>query len=194
MHKVLFIKPFKVDTSDTEYVIGAFKERFPTSKSSLVANVFKEDYERLSNNPNIDRKFLYCPDIKKLDKIGLLKLLFRLRREKYDVACALISNPVHPSYQGYKNARLMAAFSGAERSIVHFTKSDISLLFSNITKECKIDLARVIVVKKLDIVKYFFSSILSTIFLFGIAAFFLIYVVGGIKFRRALNSLRNKIT
>lgn len=197
MQKTLFIKPFRADINDTESVIGSFKERFPLTKCSLVANVYKENYQRLSNNSKIDQKILYCPNIKKLDKIELLKLIFRLRREKFDVAVALIGEPVYPSYQGYKNARLVAAFSGAKRSIVHFTKSDVNLLFSNITdttKRRKVNLARIVIVKKLDIVKYFFSSVISTVFLFGIVAFFLIFVIGGIKFKRALNSLRNKIT
>ena len=191
--KVLFIKPFQVELSETENMISSFKQRFPGSKCALLANVYRSDYKKLSSNVNIDKKFLYTPDTKSLDISEFLKLIIEFHKEKFDLAVALIGEPDFSAYQGYKKAKLLASFSGAKRILAYSTKEDIETLFLNSKKTRGAPILKTLIMQRIDAIKYIFSTVMRTILLYSIAGFFLIFMLTGIKLRRLLFRVKNSL-
>ncbi len=131
---VLFTTPF----------IKAIKRRYP--ESYIACMVVPRAREILEGNPNVDEVIIYDEDGREKSLLGKLKLIWRLRRSKFDGAFIL-----HRSF----TRALMVALSNVEKRIGYGTKNRGILLtktieepdmpchkieyFLHIAKECGAD-------------------------------------------------------
>ncbi len=114
---ILIIKPYYAGIAETENALGRIRRSSPRAKIHLVANLFERDYQRLQGNPDADEKIFYSPGRNRLTILGLIKLIFSLRRRKFDEAVILVGEPV---YHVYRKAKLLAFFSGARKIKLFF--------------------------------------------------------------------------
>lgn len=91
--KILFIRRDNIgDLVCTTPAIHAVRQKYPDAKIGILVNSYNAD--AIINNPDIDKIYIYekakhVPDKNKLKiYINNLNVLFRIRKEKYDVAIA----------------------------------------------------------------------------------------------------------
>ncbi|MDD4894457.1 MAG: hypothetical protein PHW54_03990, partial [Candidatus Omnitrophica bacterium] len=96
---------------------------YSTAHITLVANLFKHDYDKLYSNQNINEKFFYSPDGNKLGAFATLGLIHKLEKRKFDEVIILIGRP---TYYGYRKAKLLANFSGAKKAKLYFVRTGVS--------------------------------------------------------------------
>jgi len=177
--RILFIKPQRISVEDTEKALKEYKKRYPGSNISILANLLRNDFDRLSQNKTINEKIFYCPDAKKFSVSEQIKLAFKLPKRKYDYAVVLIDEH---NYSGHRKAEMLAFLSGSRKTGKYFVNSQI-----NFNKERAIEKTAI----GRFIVKDIISSTLNVIFLLGVVVFFLVFIVGNLKLRKATYRLRN---
>ena len=118
--KFLIIKPQRIDIEETEAVIGAIKRKYPNSSICLLANLIKQDYEKLVKNIYIDRKLLYQPDKNRFSPVTILKLIFIFWLARFDVALVLSSSIQKKDYSGYRKAKILSLLSCARSRHIYY--------------------------------------------------------------------------
>jgi hypothetical protein len=125
-YKLLIIKPQIVSVLETHKALRYFRFTYPAAEITLIANLFKQDYEALSKTRYIDRDIFYCPEGDKLTFLKTIKLIFKVRPMRFDSTVVLVSEPVP---HRYKKAKLIAIFSGAKKKSQYFIKEKIEESF-----------------------------------------------------------------
>lgn len=108
----LIIKPYSVCLKGAESVIKAIKQKYPNSSIHLFANLFSEDYDKLSKNAFISR--IYKPANNIFSLGAIIKFIFIFWWKRFDVALVLASRNRQPGYNGYRKAKLTAFLSAAK--------------------------------------------------------------------------------
>lgn len=186
---ILVIKPQEVTLAQTESAIRNLRSAFPDAAIALLANVSEREYGDLNRVPFIDEKIYYSPEIKKLTRLEMFKLLFVLPRKRFRTAFVLVG-ATPPGYGGYRRAQILAWLSGSRSRVIYDVLSPAPV--DILRKEDR----RVDVLKKIKGfslllqhgIRWFGSQILFA----GFLLFFLIFIVGGIKVRRMVSNLRGK--
>jgi GT2 family glycosyltransferase/uncharacterized protein YukE len=171
--QALFIKPQRVSADETKRKINDFKKKNPLIKICALANLMREDYERMSSDREllVDEKLFFSPGIKKFDLPEQIKVLFELRRKKLREAIVLVG--VWP-YWGYKLAVILAFLTGAKKIKIQRVRGQAGAKDANITKRSSGVKALV------DVLSFPFRVLMTGI----VVLWFLVFIVGGIQWRK----------
>ena len=115
---LLVIKPFYVSVEQTRQALTHLRNQFGASDITLVANIFHEEFLRLQDCPEANKKILFSPTQHKLTMFRFLRLFFWMNLNYFDRAVILIGPPI---YQGYRKGKLLLLFSGAKSINTYFT-------------------------------------------------------------------------
>lgn len=118
--RILIIKPRCVGIEATEKAIKYARESNLDSHITLAAGLSKEDSIKLIAHNNIDTYISYLQGREKLTVIGILRLFFKLKKDRFDEAVIPVADTVAG---GYRNSRLLAFFSGAGKVRFYFAWS-----------------------------------------------------------------------
>jgi len=181
MEQILVIKPYCVTVEETEKAIGKFRLQYSSARITILANLFPADYQRISQNSNIDDKLLYGPHAKPLTKVELIKLIFNLRRRHYDKAFLLIGDL---TYDDYRKGKLLTFFTKAKESRLYFTRTgQESVLDLFGIKQTRYQFTETLSVTTKGSLALFWSSFM----LIAISILFLIFIVVPMKAKKMLS-------
>ncbi len=117
--KILLVKPQRVTIEHTEETIRIIKRKYPNSSVYLFANLLRQDYEKLSENNNVEKSLIYYQDDSK-PFIRIPKLYIRLFLTRFDMAVTLLSHRQAENYAGYKKARLITMLSNSKNQCAYY--------------------------------------------------------------------------
>jgi len=117
--KILLIKPYKITIEDTGETVRIIKKKYPNSSVYLLANLLKEDYEKLAKNNDVEKSLVYCRNGSK-SFIKIPKLYSRLFLTRFDMAITLSSHKQAENYAGYKKAKLITMLSNSKNQCVYY--------------------------------------------------------------------------
>ncbi len=118
--KILVIQKKRIgDVLVSTIILEALREKFPTAKLHYL--VYSMSLAVVNNSPFID-KIVVLDNQTKKSFLGMLKFLFQLRKEKYDIIVDAYGKP---------NSVFMGWFSGAKKTIT-FDKKYSKVLYSNV--------------------------------------------------------------
>ena len=179
---VLFIKPQRVSVEEAKGKINEYKTKYPRLNILALANLTKEDYERMHSDPElyVDEKYFYSPGIKRFGFFEKVKFVFKMRRKKIKETIVLAGAPI---YRGYKLALILAFMTGAKRVEVLRSREGADPEIVNMTKEF---LAQETLK---DMLLLPFRSLLVGVLVVG----FLVFIVGGIQWRKLIRQFRSPV-
>ncbi|MDD5225722.1 MAG: glycosyltransferase [Candidatus Omnitrophica bacterium] len=171
--QVLFIKPQRVSVGETKRKINDFKKKNPLIKICALANLMQEDYDRMSSDREllVDEKLFFSPGIKKFDLPEQIKVLSELRSKKLREAIVLVG--VWP-YWGYKLAVILAFLTGAKKVKIQRVRGQAGAKDANTPKRSSGIKALV------DVLSFPFRVLMTGI----VVLWFLVFIVGGIQWRK----------
>jgi len=117
--KILLVKPYKITVEDTEETVRIIKKKYPNSSVYLLANLLKEDYEKLAKNNDLEKSLVYYQNGSK-SFIKIPKLYSRLFLTRFDMAITLSSYKQAENYAGYKKAKLITMLSNSKNRCVYY--------------------------------------------------------------------------
>ena len=164
---ILVIKPYYVSAEETERALQDLHLSFSTTKITLFANVFKEDFNRLKANINTDELMLYSPEHIKLTKFRLFLAWVKFNIRYFDEAIVLVGAPV---YHGYRKAKVMAWLASAKSARVYFVTSKA--------------FAPLYTMGILSKVRILFESAFQSMAFMGVILFFIFFVVLPLKLKK----------
>ncbi|MBI3753099.1 MAG: glycosyltransferase family 9 protein [Deltaproteobacteria bacterium] len=130
--KILLIRRDNIgDLICTTPAIHALREKFPSAKIGILVNSYNAG--ALANNPDVDEVYIYEKEkhFKNRNRLSVwlknLKLLFKIRKERYDVAVGCGSHsPRLERYTFLTGAKVRIGYLKAKRKFSFYNKGIIS--------------------------------------------------------------------